>query len=36
MERMICDSDNRATNRIISIVSRYERNLGARDVERVL
>ncbi len=36
MKQMIRDSDNPATNRIISIVSRHERNRGARDVERVL
>jgi beta-lactamase class A len=36
MERMIRRSSNTATNRIMSIVSRNERNGGARDVERVL
>lgn len=36
MERMIRRSSNSATNRIMSIVSRHERNRGARDVERVL
>lgn len=36
MERMIRHSSNPATNRIIAIVSRHERNRGARDVERVL
>ena len=36
MERMIRRSSNTATNQIMSIVSQHERNLGARDVERVL
>jgi beta-lactamase class A len=36
MERMIRRSSNSATNRIMSIVSRNERNRGAKDVERVL
>jgi len=36
MEDMIRDSDNRATNRIMAIVSRHERNRGPKDVERVL
>jgi len=36
MEKMICDSDNAATNRLISTVSRYRQNRGARDVEQVL
>ncbi|WP_133511966.1 serine hydrolase [Candidatus Thiosymbion oneisti] len=36
MEAMIRDSDNRATNRIMAIVSRHERNRGPKDVERVL
>lgn len=36
MERMIRRSSNTATNRLMSIVSRNERNRGARDVERVL
>jgi len=36
MERMIRRSSNTATNRIMSIVSRYEGNRGPRDVERVL
>jgi beta-lactamase class A len=36
MERMICHSNNRATNRIIELVSRHEDNRGPRDVERVL
>jgi len=36
MERMIRRSSNTATNRIMSIVSRNEKNRGARDVERVL
>lgn len=36
MEEMIRDSDNRSTNRIMAIVSRYERNRGPQDVERVL
>jgi beta-lactamase class A len=36
MERMIRRSSNSATNHIMSIVSRNERNRGARDVERVL
>jgi beta-lactamase class A len=36
MERMIRRSSNTATNRIMSIVSRHEKNGGARDVERVL
>jgi len=36
MEDMIRHSDNRATNRIMAIVSRHERNRGPKDVERVL
>jgi beta-lactamase class A len=36
MEHMIRRSSNRATNRLISIISRHERNRGAPDVERVL
>ena len=36
MERMIRRSSNTATNRIMSIVSRNEKNRGAKDVERVL
>jgi len=36
MEHMIRRSSNRATNRMISIVSSHEGNRGARDVERVL
>jgi len=36
MESMIRRSNNRATNRIMSIVSRHEGNRGPRDVERVL
>jgi beta-lactamase class A len=36
MERMIRRSNNSATNRIMSIVSRHEANRGPRDVERVL
>lgn len=36
MERMIRRSSNTATNRIMSLVSRHERNAGPRDVERVL
>ena len=36
MESMIRRSSNPATNRIMSIVSRHEKNRGARDVERVL
>jgi len=36
MEDMIRHSSNRATNRIMTIVSRHERNRGPRDVERVL
>ncbi|MGA7978909.1 MAG: serine hydrolase [Chromatiaceae bacterium] len=36
MERMICKSNNRATNHLIELVSRHENNRGPRDVERVL
>jgi len=36
MESMLRRSNNRATNRIMSIVSRHEGNRGPRDVERVL
>jgi len=36
MEDMIRHSSNRATNRIMAIVSRHERNRGPKDVERVL
>jgi beta-lactamase class A len=36
MEHMIRRSSNRATNRLISIISRHERAGGAPDVERVL
>ena len=36
MERMIRKSNNSATNRLMSIVSRNAGNRGARDVERVL
>lgn len=36
MERMICHSNNKATNQIMSIVIRHEGNRGPRDVERVL
>lgn len=36
MERMIRRSSNKATNRIIDLVSRNQGNGGARDVERVL
>lgn len=36
MVRMIRRSSNSATNRIMSIVSRNEKNRGAKDVERVL
>jgi len=36
MEHMIRRSSNRATNRLISLISRHEKNRGAPDVERVL
>jgi len=36
MEDMIRHSSNRATNRIMAIVSRHKRNRGPKDVERVL
>jgi len=36
MEDMIRHSNNRATNRIMAIVSRHERNRGPKDIERIL
>jgi beta-lactamase class A len=36
MERMICHSNNRATNHLIELISRNAANGGPRDVERVL